>query len=95
MTGYEQQQDAVRSTPAFRLDVQLHELLRKPTASPTLHPAVQPTVQPQPLPEPVFPQHPELLEDEDVQADLPHVVFTDDVLPDGTWVGSRPGWDGY
>ncbi len=68
MTGHEQHQDAVRRTPAFRLDVQLHDLLKRPgTARPLLPPP--PLAQPQTLPRPVFPQHPELLTDEELELD--------------------------
>ncbi len=48
--------------PAFRLDVHIHDLLRKAPAAP-LGMSSRPYRQPQSLPEPVFPQHPELLED--------------------------------
>ena len=59
MTEHEQQQDHIRSAPPFRLDVPLHELLRKPTARPMVPPP--PSAQLQTLPEPAFPQHPEFL----------------------------------
>jgi sulfatase maturation enzyme AslB (radical SAM superfamily) len=46
----------------FRVDVQLHDLLKKPEMS--LHFAPSPRATPQELPVPVFPQHPELLTDD-------------------------------
>src|SRR5713226_8175743 len=55
-------------TPAFRLDVQLHDLLTKAPAPRPLVPP-PPSVQPQALPEPIFPQHPELLTDEALDLD--------------------------
>ncbi len=51
------------SGPAFRLDVPLHDLLTREPARPMAPPP--PAVQPQVLPKPVFPQHPELLNDDD------------------------------
>ncbi len=48
------------STPTFRLDVQLHDLLMKPPDARTLLPAPKDGIE-QTLPEPVFPQYPELL----------------------------------
>jgi sulfatase maturation enzyme AslB (radical SAM superfamily) len=48
------------STPTYRLDVQLHELLMKPPDSRSLLPAPKDGSE-QTLPTPVFPQHPELL----------------------------------
>jgi MoaA/NifB/PqqE/SkfB family radical SAM enzyme len=48
--------------PSFRLDVQLHDLLTKaPAPRPSLMPASTPTT----LPEPVFPQYPELMQQDD------------------------------
>ncbi len=47
--------------PAYRLDVQLHELLMKAPEQPRLLPP-PPTGKEQPLPEAVFPQHPELID---------------------------------
>lgn len=61
MSAIEQQQDAVNSTPAFRLDAQLHELLYRPAPRPALPLSAEPLT----LPEPVFPLHPELLGDEE------------------------------
>jgi MoaA/NifB/PqqE/SkfB family radical SAM enzyme len=50
----------------FRLDVQLHELLKKPPSNRLLPP---PAAGLQKLPEPVFPQHPELLTEERLPID--------------------------
>ncbi len=50
------------SAPAFRLDVELHDLLRKPATRPMAPPA--PSRQPETLPEPLFPERPELLVDD-------------------------------
>lgn len=55
------------SVPSFRLDVQLHELLYKPQGRPLAPPS--PFAQPPRLPEPVFPQHLELLMDDDLPQD--------------------------
>jgi MoaA/NifB/PqqE/SkfB family radical SAM enzyme len=49
------------------LDVQLHDLLKKPTGRPLAPPP--PSAKPLTLPEPVFPQHPELLTEEELEAD--------------------------
>src|SRR5215472_6407896 len=49
---------AEATTPPFRLDVQLHELLMTPAAKPTAPPP--PVGEPQQLPEPVYPSRPEL-----------------------------------
>ena len=56
-----------RSHPPFRLDVQLHDLLKNPAQRPLLPPL--PSAKPLSLPQPVFPQHPELLTDEELEAD--------------------------
>jgi len=48
--------------PPFRLDVQLHDLLTK---SPAPRPLLMPAAGDAKLPEPVFPQHPELLAQDD------------------------------
>ena len=61
MPDLQECQDTDQTAPSFRLDVQLHDLLKKPTA----RPMVPPSAQPQTLPEPIFPQHPELLASED------------------------------
>jgi MoaA/NifB/PqqE/SkfB family radical SAM enzyme len=53
------------SAPAFRLDVQLHELLMKPAGAPG--PLLPKNGVAQKLPDPVFPQHPELQVGEDSQ----------------------------
>jgi MoaA/NifB/PqqE/SkfB family radical SAM enzyme len=55
------------SPPPFRLDVQLHELLVNSTAKPAAPPPLAPRRLA--LPEPVFPQRPELLSDEEIEAD--------------------------
>ncbi|MGQ9823095.1 MAG: radical SAM protein [Thermogutta sp.] len=59
--------------PAFKLDVPVHELLKRP--SPRAVPSPQPSrpAAPLTLPEPVFPQHPELLVDPPGFAEQPHV----------------------
>ncbi|MGD0127583.1 MAG: radical SAM protein [Terriglobia bacterium] len=61
-------------TPPFRLDVQLHDLLKNPAQRPLLPPP--PSAEPLSLPQPVFPQHPELLTDEELEADK-HGTSTD------------------
>src|SRR6204780_3308177 len=48
------------AAPAYRLDVQLHELLIKPPEQPRLLPP-PPNGKEQKLPPPVFPQYPELM----------------------------------
>jgi MoaA/NifB/PqqE/SkfB family radical SAM enzyme len=54
--------------PAFRLDVQLHDLLMKP---PQVRSALPVRAEPQTFPEPVFFQHPELLaQDDDYENNL-------------------------
>lgn len=63
MPGVQQKQEANQSVPGFRLDVPLHELLRKPAASSPPLPS-WPSAQPQALPKPIFPQHPNLLGEE-------------------------------
>ena len=69
-TGVQEQSDHARpESPSFRLDVQLHDLLKQPGASRPLTPP-PPYAQPQKLPEPVFPQHPALLTDAELPADL-------------------------
>jgi len=47
----------------FRVDVQLHDLLTKPSSPALPPPPVRPKAVPEVLPTPVFPQHPELLLD--------------------------------
>ena len=47
------------SVPAFRLDVELHQLLTRPPESVGL--TLPPLGKPQRFPDPIFPQHPELL----------------------------------
>jgi MoaA/NifB/PqqE/SkfB family radical SAM enzyme len=51
------------STPSFRLDVQLHELLMKPAGAPA--PLLPKNGVPQKLPDPIYPRRPELLKGED------------------------------
>src|SRR5215831_2070772 len=68
MTGLDQQENDIRSTPAFRLDVRLHDLLKQPGTARPLKLSL-PSAQPQTLPTPVFPQHPGLLTDEELEAD--------------------------
>ncbi len=59
MAGLQEYEPSVPSTPpTYRLDVQLHDLLKKPVIP--LAPPL-PSNPPQTLPQPVFPQHPELL----------------------------------
>ena len=68
MTGLDQQENDIRSTPVFRLDVQLHDLLKQSgTAKPLALPLS--SAQLQTLPKPVFPRHPELLTDEELELD--------------------------
>ncbi len=57
----QERQEATRPTPAFRLDVQLHDLLVKPgTKPPSIRPAPVPVEsEGLKLPEPVYPQTPE------------------------------------
>ena len=63
-TGLQEQHPTLRETPpAFRLDVPLHDLLKKPEQRRPVPPP-PPTEELQKLPEPVFPQHPELLTDQ-------------------------------
>lgn len=50
-------QDTNGPPPPFRVDVQLHDLLTKPSTRPTAPP---PSSSPQKLPDPIFPQRPEL-----------------------------------
>src|SRR5262245_45723071 len=64
-------QSPPNSAAPFRLDVQLHNLLRNPSSP---NPPVQqkPSTQRSVLPEPVFPQRPELLGDP-AEDHKPHV----------------------
>ncbi len=55
------------SSPAFRLDVPLHDLLMQPGS----RTAVPPKTNPEPLPEPVFPQYPEFLGDDGLGPPMP------------------------
>ncbi|HEY7913537.1 MAG TPA: radical SAM protein [Blastocatellia bacterium] len=63
MQQQEQQQNTTNSASPFRLDVQLHSLLRnqEPAPNPSLPPVS--TAKSQALPEPVFPHRPKLLGD--------------------------------
>ena len=61
-------QETGASLRPYRLDVQLHDLLKNPETSWPLVPP-PPSAQPQTLPRPVFPQHPELLTDEELELD--------------------------
>jgi MoaA/NifB/PqqE/SkfB family radical SAM enzyme len=67
MSTFQQHPETGGSIPPFRLDVQLHDLLKKPTGRPLAPPP--PSAKPLALPEPVFPQHPELLTEEELEAD--------------------------
>ena len=46
------------SIQPFRVDVQLHDLLTKPSSPGLLPPRLRPLAEPEVLPTPVFPQHP-------------------------------------
>ena len=63
-TGLQQPQP--EGNQPFRLDVQLHDLLKKPPANRLLPP---PPIARESLPEPVFPQHPHLLTNEYLPGD--------------------------
>jgi len=67
MSVFQQYPEPGGHTPPFRLDVQLHDLLKKPAERPLLPPP--PSRKPLTLPMPVFPQHPDLLTDEELEAD--------------------------
>src|SRR5262245_12107354 len=56
------------ASPTFRLDVPLHDLLKNPETNRSVLPQSPPGPL-QELPKPVFPQHPELLTDEILEAD--------------------------
>lgn len=63
MPALQEQSSVPEAPPQFRLDVQLHDLLVKsPAPRPVLLPKGDVVQQ---LPEPVFPQHPELLTEDD------------------------------
>ena len=55
------------SSPGFRLDVPLHDLLTQ-AGSRSIHPTV---INPEPLPDPIFPQRPELLGDDGLGPPIP------------------------
>ncbi len=61
--------DAGAGAPSFRLDVQLHDLLKKPGTQKPLVPPPTPSKQLKSLPVPQFPQHPELLTNDPLPAD--------------------------
>ena len=65
MPGLKQHQDNHSANAAFRVDVSLRELLKKPTLGPSVSPPLQFQTQTelQKLPEPVFPSRPELLKE--------------------------------
>jgi len=68
-TGLQEQQPPLRDAPpTFRLDVPLHDLLKKPEERRPLPPP-PPAEELQKLPEPLFPQHSELLTDDVLEAD--------------------------
>jgi MoaA/NifB/PqqE/SkfB family radical SAM enzyme len=62
MPTLQEQSSNKENAPSFRLDVQLHDLL---TRSPLPRPVLQPDRITEKFPEPVFPQHPELLAQDD------------------------------
>ena len=62
MPALQEQHGAHDAPPPFRLDVQLHDLLKK---SPAPRPILVPGRQAEKFPEPVFPQHPELMAQDD------------------------------
>jgi len=68
MSVFQQYPETGSQTPPFRLDVQLHDLLKKPSEGRPLLPP-PPSAKPLSLPQPVFPQHPELLTEEELEAD--------------------------
>jgi len=57
MSVFQQYPETGSQTPPFRLDVQLHHLLKKPSGERPLLPP-PPSAKPLSLPQPVFPQHP-------------------------------------
>ena len=69
MPALQEQHGAHDAPPPFRLDVQLHDLLKKSPAplkkSPAPRPILVPGRQAEKFPEPVFPQHPELMAQDD------------------------------
>src|SRR5579871_5276438 len=56
------------NTPRFRLDVQLHDLLKNPAANSVTYPFAR-VEEPKSLPQPLFPQRPDLLTDDELEAD--------------------------
>ena len=62
MSATQEQYGNQTAHPPFRLDVQIHELLTK---SPAPRPVLLPDSERTTLPDPVFPQHPELLAQDD------------------------------
>jgi MoaA/NifB/PqqE/SkfB family radical SAM enzyme len=67
-TAVQEQTPQQPDSRSFRLDVQLHDLLKKPDSRPALVPRPA-SVPGEKLPEPVFPQYPELLTDESLPQD--------------------------
>jgi MoaA/NifB/PqqE/SkfB family radical SAM enzyme len=63
MSRQEQHQSQSNSAAPFRLDAQLHDLLRNPSAPKPLVQLKPSAESPAALPEPVFPQHPKLMGD--------------------------------
>ncbi len=63
METIERDEQASEGLTTFRLDVQLHELLRKPAVERPVSPPAPRRLEK--LPDPVFPQHPELLGEDD------------------------------
>ena len=62
MPALQEQRGTHDAPPPFGLDVQLHDLLKK---SPAPRPILVPGRQAEKFPEPVFPQHPELMAQDD------------------------------
>jgi len=73
---FQEQQTWLESAPpSFRLDVPLHDLLKKPASARPFVPS-PPLAQPQKFPDPVFPQYPDLLTDQVLPVDA-HGSSTD------------------
>jgi sulfatase maturation enzyme AslB (radical SAM superfamily) len=67
-TEVQEHQDINASVQSFRVDVQLHDLLKKSDGARPLGPGAA-SITPQQLPKPVFPQHPELLTEHELPQD--------------------------
>jgi MoaA/NifB/PqqE/SkfB family radical SAM enzyme len=67
-TEVQEHQDINARVQPFRVDVQLHDLLKKSDGARPLGPSAA-SVTPQQLPKPVFPQHPELLTEDELSQD--------------------------